>query len=52
MCGNLTKNILFVPLTPISAFKEPFHRVLVDYVGPLLKAKSQLGVITSMKLFM
>ena len=40
MVGKPNQKISRVPLQPISAFEEPFSRVLIDCVGPLPKSKS------------
>ena len=40
MVGKPNQTIPRAPLKPISAFEEPFSRVLIDCVGPLPKSKS------------
>ena len=41
MVGKPNQNIPRAPFQPIPAFEEPFSRVLIDCVGPLLKSKSR-----------
>ena len=38
--GKPNQKIPNAPLQPIPAFDEPFSKVIIDYVGPLLKTKS------------
>ena len=40
MVGKTNQKIHRAPLQPIPDFDEPFSRVLIDQVGPLLKSKS------------
>ena len=39
--GKPNQNIPQAPLHPIPAFDEPFSHIIIDYVGPLPKTKSQ-----------
>ena len=38
MVGKPNQKIPRAPLQPITAFEEPFSRVLIDCVGPLPKS--------------
>ena len=39
--GKPNQTIPKAPLKPIPAFEEPFNRVIIDCVGPLLKTKTR-----------
>ena len=41
MVGKPNPKIPVAPLKPIPAFEEPFSKVIIDCVGPLLKTKSR-----------